>query len=395
MFGKVIFMEIRTGWKGILLFLFIVLLFAGGFPQMFPMILETDIPLAGEENLELVLPENTGENLTLSWTPVGENMSYLVVESENISIYPSTNIFFTKNTSVEIPYNFTGNRYYSVFAINVSSINFTDMFPFFTDFFAALYNDSATSSFQLQMENQFDSTYIGMTQTEEDAASAFDALLENDAYKSLTGGRVTTMTEMRGFISLEFFSWWIFLAGLFFAYISVSSVTSDFDGKRMDLIFSTPISRERYLIEKFMAMILIALFILVMAAGAMWSGIEQTGYTEDLSPYIIFLAVIGSLPMLLVIMAIGFLSSVQFRSMRVGMGIAFLFIMIEFVLYTVSQMVESAANAKYATVMYYWDYNTALYDGVLKVGDFIGLFVVAVIILALAIWVFKKKDIPA
>ena len=41
------------------------------------------------------------------------------------------------------------------------------------------------------------------------------------------------------------------------------------------------------------------------------------------------------------------------------------------------------------------DFVIKKYDGVFKVGDFIGLFVVTGLILLMAIYVFKKKDIPA
>jgi len=69
--------------------------------------------------------------------------------------------------------------------------------------------------------------------------------------------------------------------------------------------------------------------------------------------------------------------------------------MVEFILFTVAQLVSSLEYLKYASIMYYWDYNTVMYDGVFNVGDFIGLFIATGVIIALAVWVFKKKDIPA
>jgi ABC-2 type transport system permease protein len=163
----------------------------------------------------------------------------------------------------------------------------------------------------------------------------------------------------------------------------------------MDLIFSTPITRERYVLEKFAAMIIIVIFVLLVAAGAMASGVDSIGETDNLGSSTIFLAVIGSLPMLLVIMAFGYLAAFQFRSTRVGMGLTFLFVMVEFILFTVAQLVSSLEYLKYASIMHYWDYNTVLYDVLFKVGDFVVLFVTTGIILLLAVWVFKKKDIPA
>ena len=389
MLGKVFFMEFLTSWKGILIFSFIVLLTAGGMPQIYPTFKETlEGDLEGEENLNIEIPAEKGENIKLSWTPQESGMSYIIVESNLLSLFPPTGVIIANNSNVSIPYDFNETRYYAVSTLNITGIDITEYLSY-------VFNITELYNHKFSIKNLSNTTFIGMTSTSKDKKSAFDEILDNPAYKSLTGGRVTSMAEIEGFISLEFFSWWIFLAGLFFAYISVSSLTDGFEGKHMDLIFSTPISRQHYLLEKFAALIVIAFFILLVVAGAMAGGIEQIGYSHELSSYTVFLAIIGSLPMLSVIMAIGFLSAVVFRSTRAGMGIAFLFVMVEFILFTVASLVGSLEGAKYATIMHYWDYNSVLYDGLFKTADFIGLFVVTGVILMLAIYVFKKKDIPA
>jgi ABC-type transport system involved in multi-copper enzyme maturation permease subunit len=363
MIGSVFFMEFRTGWKGLLIFLLLVLLIAGGMPSIYPSFKESfESDLEGEENIQIVVPEEKGENINLSWESVENAVQYTIVESNVSFIFPFIDIYSTNETNISIPYDFDEDRYYLV---------------------AAIVNDSDSP------------TVIGITTTSKDQKSAIDEFLENPAYKGLTGGRVISFSEIKGFISLEFFSWWILLAGLFLAYISVSSLSSDFEGKRMDLIFSTPIPREQYIIEKFVALTFITIIIVLCATGALAAGIELIGYSDEIGSYTIFLALIGSLPMLLVIMAIGFLSAVYFGSTRVGIGIVFLFVMVEFILYTLAGISETYEVAKYATIMNYWDYNAVLYDGLFKVGDFIGLFIAAGIILMLSVYVFKKKDIPA
>jgi ABC-type transport system involved in multi-copper enzyme maturation permease subunit len=286
----------------------------------------------------------------------------MVVESNVSYLFPFIAIYPTNNTNISILYDFDEERYYLV---------------------AAMVNGSQSP------------VVIGITTSSGDRKSAIDEFLENPAYKSLTGGRVISFSDIKGFVSLEFYSWWVLLAGLFLAYIAVSSISGDFEGKRMDLIFSTPIKREQYLLEKFAALTVITLIIILFAIGALISGIESIGYSHKLDSETIFFSLIGSLPMLLVIMAIGVLSAVYFGTTRAGMGIAFLFVMIEFILYTLSGFSTLYESAKYATILYYWDYNSVLFDGLFNIGHFIGLFVVAGIILALAVYVFKKKDIPA
>ena len=363
MIGRVFLMEFRTGWKGILIFLLLVLLIAGGMPGIYPTFKDSfDSGLEGEENLEIIVPNKMGDNINISWEPVGNASQYVVVESNVSFIFPFIAIYYTNGTNFSKPYDFDEERYYLVATVdNVSG----------------------------------EPTVIGITTTSKDKKNSIDEFLENPAYTSLTGGRVVSFSEITGYISLEFFSWWVLLAGLFLAYYAVSSLSDEFEGKRMDLIFSTPIKREHYLLEKFAALTVMTLLIVLFAAGSLAMGIDSIGYSNELDSYTIFLALIGSLPMLMVIMAVGFLSTVQFKTTRVGMGIAFLFVMVEFILYTLSGFSEVYESAKYGTILYYWDYNSVLFDGLFRVGDFIVLVVVTVIVLLLAIIVFKKKDIPA
>jgi len=359
MIGDVFFMELRTGWKGLFIFLIIAVLLGAGMVLLFPSYKEGFMEnLEGSENLNIVVPENQGENINLSWIPIDGAVQYLIFESNTTLVIPPIRFFNTSNTSIDLPYDFEEDRYYTVVAITNTSLQIP----------------------------------IGMIGTAA-LSSPFDDMLES--YGALTGGKVTTILELRGFISLEFFSWWVFLAGLFFAYISVSSIANDFEGNRMDILFSTPLTRQWYLFEKYIFYTVSTFIILLLIGGAMAGATASIGYLDEVDSTTMLLAVIGSLPMLMVIQAIGFLSAVQFRSTKVGMGIAFLFVLVQFVLFTAASMSASIESAKYVTVMHYWDYNTVLYDGLFSIGDFIGLMVVSGLILALAIYVFKKKDIPA
>ena len=71
MIGRVFLMEFRTGWKGLLIFLFLILLIAGGMPGIYPSFKESfESGLEGEENLRIVVPEEKGGDINLSWTPL-------------------------------------------------------------------------------------------------------------------------------------------------------------------------------------------------------------------------------------------------------------------------------------------------------------------------------------
>lgn len=69
MFGKVISMEFRSGWKGFSIFAFLILLLSAGMPQLYPSYRDSLVTeLEGAQNVNINVPED-GE-ITLSWEPV-------------------------------------------------------------------------------------------------------------------------------------------------------------------------------------------------------------------------------------------------------------------------------------------------------------------------------------
>jgi ABC-type transport system involved in multi-copper enzyme maturation permease subunit len=240
-----------------------------------------------------------------------------------------------------------------------------------------------------------DSVFIGMTATDIDSSTGFDEIIENPAYTGFSGGRDVNFLEIRGFLTFELFGWWWMLVGFFLAYMAVAMVANDFTEKRMDLIFSTPLPRERYLLEKFLALTGFSLFILVMASLALVGGVDSIGYSEELDAGTSFLVFIGCLPFLMVIASVGILTAVVFRNTRVGMGLTFMFILFEFIFYTLAGFSKDLEWFRFISIMEYWDYRAMLLDGNFNVGYFIGLFVASFVILGLAIYIFKKRDIPA
>lgn len=363
MIGQTFLMEFKTGWKGFIIFIFLVLLVAGGMPQLFPVFQESlTQEYEGAENLKLTLPDEPGGEINLSWEPVENALLYSVIETNHTFIIPYTRIFTINSTSINITYDFDEIRFYVVFAV----INLTT-----------------------------DPVPIGMTSTEGSGEDLWKEILDNPGYAGFTGGRDINFNELNGFLSIELFGWWWMLVGLFIAYISVATVANDFTEKRMDLIFSTPLSRERYIIEKFLAMGALSFVILLFAAGALAGGANSIGLSNELDGNMAFQAFIGCLPFLLVIAAVGILTAVFFRNTVVGMGMTFMFILMEFIFFTLAGLSKDFEGLKYLSIMEYWDYHSVLFDGTFNVGYFIGLFVAAFVILGLAIYVFKKRDIPA
>ncbi|MEA1994399.1 MAG: ABC transporter permease subunit [Euryarchaeota archaeon] len=358
--GRTFIMEFVSGWKGLIIFLLIVILFVGAMPLIFPTFAETAKGLEGSENVEITVPEEIGGTITLSWDSMEGATQYVVMESGSVSMIAGKVIHTGIERETSFPKEFEGNRYYAVLGVT----------------------DDITEP-----------TLIGMISTEK-KTNPFDELLENPIYKGMTHGRTISVYKIEGYISLEIFSWWVLLVGLFLGYIAVNTVARDFEGKRMDLIFSTPLSREEYLIEKFLALTAYTVVLLLLAAGAVIGSVGSLELSDGLAGSSTVLAFIGSLPLLMVIISVGMLTAVYFRNARTAMGITFSFVFVEYILSVIGNLSEKFSILADLSIVEYWDYNAALYDNVLKIGEFAALIVLAAVVLVSAVLVFKRKDIP-
>jgi ABC-type transport system involved in multi-copper enzyme maturation permease subunit len=371
-------MELKTGWKGILVISLIVFITANGMAQIYPTFRDSfKEDLEGADKIDIVIPEDETGDVLISWEPVENALLYIVLEDNktlalpDIEIVDPVNLTFKLNTS-------------TIIYIGISNETTT---PFDS-------NETMYFTIWVFLEGSDELHFVGMDSTG-GGATLFQDLIDNPGYSGFTGGRNIDFSEIRGFLSLELFSWLWILVGMFMAYFSVTSVTGDFEKKRMDLIFSTPISREQYIIEKFLALTVTALIITLISAAGLISGVSAIGYSNDLDPATSFLSVFTMQTFLMIIAAFGILLAVVFQGGKAGIGINIAFVFSSFILLTIAGLVESLKGLRYISIIHYWDYNSMLLDGLFNVGYFIGLLVASIVILGMAIYIFKKRDIPA
>ncbi len=360
--GRIALMELRVGWKGLLIFSILVIIVSAGMPQIFPTFRDAITEeLEGANRVSLELPQEEGDMITLSWESLENASGYMVLEDNRSSMVTAKLIYLGNETSIAFKKDFEEKRYYAVMAA---------------------------------LDGMSDYVLIGIASTGI-GEDPFQELAKNPAYAGFTGGRNISILEVKGFITFEFFSWWWMLAGLYIAYLSVSVIASDFENRRMDVMLTTPISRRRYLLEKFGAMSVTGLIVVVVAAAGLIGGLASIDALHEFSINAVFLSLTGCMPFLMIISAVGMLAAVLFQKVRVGMGVSFAFIFAEFFLYTFGGFSKSLEWMKTISIFNYWDYSSVIIDDFFKAGDFILLALIAAVLLIICTWVFEKKDIPA
>ena len=357
MFGKTMLMDLRKGWKGFLIFIVVVSIVAAGYPQMHPAFVE-DLESDELHGAEFVTLEIYEDEIHLSWlVPDGfEGAEWLVVDDGNpyMATYRERNRTYENHTILDKNDDI---RYFGVIG---------------------LVNGEEKP--------------LGMTSTEE-ATDPVEELMDTPFVRLFSAGRDDlSMADMAGFVSIEVYSWWIILVGVFLSYISVKSITDDMENRRMDIIFSTSISRKKYLLEKFSAL---TLFVLVMhiVAGLMMSlSIYSVGEPVG-SSYLV--AMLIAVPLFMVIIAMSMFFAVLLKKSRTAVGLSFGVVLIQFGFFATGHLVESLSGVHPFTLPHYWDYNSVLLDGVVYPWHIFLLLLLAVATFAATLKVFQNSDIPS
>ncbi len=396
MIGKTFLMELRTSWKVLFLFLVIVWVTAYGIVEMFPLFKESfEEELEGAQNVHIVIPDESGGMIELSWVEIPNATEYIVLQDNRTEMLTAAILLMSiDNSSFEDMLEMIGQMSSGT---NISGGISTSV----------IYNGPDTN---MSIPNEFNETiyfaiisYDAVTETPVPVGmqstggggNPYEEMMNNPSFSGFTRGRVVDIMEIDGFLTFEFFGWFWMMAGFFLAYVSVTMITSDYETKRMDLIFSTPLSRTQYILEKFGAQVFMCLMLSFFAYAGLAMGIADLGMFSDFSNSAIFWAVFTGFPFYMAICAFGILCAVLFHSGKAGMGLNFGFVIIAFIFLTFSGFAKSLEKMQYLSIMYYWDYMSVIVDNEINWGSFCVLVVLSAAFVTLAIWIFNKRDIPA
>jgi len=390
MFGKTMLMEFRKNWKGLLIFLVVVVLIVGLMGQLYPVVEEEfkEEELEREELVSLVreeIEEQERINLTWEWELDEFTKHYRVIEDTSSHMATSRVVgdeIVEQRFSINHTETDPEERYFAVIAV--------------LDMQAIEDNDDLEEQYdEMIAEIEQGMVTVGMNSTVE-PTDPLEELMDTPYFRMFTAGREDVrMDEIEGFFSVEIYSWFMLLVGLYLAYISVKSVGGDYDDRRMDIIFSTPLSKKQYLTEKFLGFGLFLFVLLLITGLSLTLSVYSIGELNEVGASVFIVSILASWPMFLVIIAVSMLFSVLFKSSRSAVGATFGVILVQYVFHMAGHMVEAIDFLRTFTIATYWDYNSVLLDGVFVVEDFIFLVVVAIVIFVGALVLFEKSDILA
>lgn len=202
---------------------------------------------------------------------------------------------------------------------------------------------------------------------------------------------VDTLGSMEGFLAMEMYQFgWVLLLGLYFAYAAGGTIAGDVERGRMDMLLSTPVSRTRVLVEKYLSLLPSLVFLNAVVAGIVFAGAGLVGEPIDLLDVVAVHAL--SIPYLALCASVGLAYSVavsrESLAQRGGLVTVFGLFMIESVVAGTDYEVLSALSPTR-----YYEPSEILVDSTYDlVGAAILVEAALVLVMASAIW-FQRRDI--
>lgn len=139
-------------------------------------------------------------------------------------------------------------------------------------------------------------------------------------------GSATSLTSIDGYLVSQLYALvWLLILGIYFAYAAASLIAAEIEHRSIDLVLVNPISRTRFVVEKFLALLPVNIAVNGIALLSVYFGIQLVGESLPLSDllilhllFVLYLAACSGL---------GLVASVMFDDLRraqgVGIGILF------------------------------------------------------------------------
>ena len=218
-------------------------------------------------------------------------------------------------------------------------------------------------------------------------------MMDSDFYESFNFfPHADQMHTYVGFLTLELYQiFWLLIMAIIFGFIAASSISTEIEGKTIDLLMSNPVSRKQIVVEKFVG--LIPMFLVVNFATMLAVIGITTAINESINYSYLLLVHILSIIYFFAVLSLGLLISVIIDEKMKSSIIMIAILVGMFVLNSLSLTVPDYEWIGSLSFLNYFDTYTVLQFGEI---DFVGISVligVTVICLVASMIYFEYRDI--
>lgn len=225
----------------------------------------------------------------------------------------------------------------------------------------------------------------------EDMMGMYDQMLENPTFKALLGSEIAGMSSFSGFLTVELFSYVGLVLGAYVAFLAASFIAGEIEQKSSELMLSLPVSREKIILSRFATVLPIAAVISVVMLLAVYLGAMYVG--ESIEVLWFGYAMLFTCVFMLAVGAGALLLSALMSDGKKAAFSAIGILLVMFLVENIGSMITSIDWARHLSLYHYAKVTTIVLNHDVNWTNFGILVAVAIVFLALAVIVYKRRDI--
>ncbi|HEY3422954.1 MAG TPA: ABC transporter permease subunit [Methanocellaceae archaeon] len=223
------------------------------------------------------------------------------------------------------------------------------------------------------------------------STSAADQLASNPLVKALVGNVNLDLNSFEGYMAFKGLSMMGLIVSIYLAFLASSSIAGEIEHNTMDMLLSLPAKRTEVIISRSLALIPVIVLIGIAQILAIYLSAIFIHHSVDM---IWFVYVVLSISMLE--LAAGSLAILLSAFLSNGKTAVLASILIYFIMYmveTIGSMVSSISPLRTISLFHYQEISGILAYHTVTWNYMAVLLVVAVVLMALATFVFQQRDI--
>jgi ABC-2 type transport system permease protein len=370
----IFWMTIRESWKGYLVFLLVMVLIYGGATSAYPSFMESvqgELPKA--DGIEMSWEDEDTGIANLTWDPVEGAVNYTVLRSEtgfNLGSLIGSMGGGTSNFTDMIAYQGL-ETYLHVPVIENITVWYMVLIPL---------ADGNMSSTGIVVD-------VGLK-----GENAFNEMMDDPTFAGFGGGREVDFNDVRGFVVFEVGSYFGVVTAIYIAFLAVGVVARDIERKSMDMILSMPVTRRRFLAERTLAVAVMSFVALATIGLIMMAAIR--GIDDSIPAWDVVSTFVGGFPLMLVIIAWSAVLSVIFNEVKVAMGASFVLVLLAYIINFASFITPDWEWLGSVTPYGYYNFADYIFGEWNAWGDIAVLLVLFSLLMAIAVILFDRKELP-
>lgn len=220
---------------------------------------------------------------------------------------------------------------------------------------------------------------------------AFAAFMENPLVVALLGGE-TDFATPEGYVGVYVLTYMPLVLAFYLVVLALGITAGEEERGTADILLSAPVPRWRVIVEKYLALVVITIIVMVATYLGVLLGMAVTPEVQ-VSLSRLAEAFIAQLPLNLLIAAVALLFSTITRSRGTAGALVGTVVVVSYFLNTLVAMGDQSIQWMRKFSMFFYVGTTSVLKNGIVWGDFVVLAVATLVLFGLALWFFQRRDL--